>query len=319
MIVGQKKIAWFKFMVCGLALQACTKNTSMKPDYDTIDLTSGGYGSRTEKLDRITQPKRKLLIFDFWNDTPVEIEDFGKMVSSEMRAALASSPRLLMSGIPRTDVSTRDLVDKNRIKVAQLVREGRKLGVNLVLLGRISKIVFRQKGDEVGLMRQSRTLASVDLEVKLFELQGGKEILSVVRSGESHSQTMTAFDSAKLQSPEFRLEMLSTAVREAIAKVRGEILQSIDKTVWQGRIAQIDAAKIYLNAGRASGLVVGDIMRVLTDGEEIYDPVSGQWVGRSEGQHKGTVEVVELLGDDAARARIHSGAGFHEGDLVRLY
>ena len=77
--------------------------------------------------------------------------------------------------------------------------------------------------------------------------------------------------------------------------------------------------KAYLNAGRSSGLLGGDILKVLTLGDEIYDPTTGAYLGTAEGQLKGTLEVVDFIGEDASVAIIHTGGQFQEGDVVRLY
>ena len=78
------------------------------------------------------------------------------------------------------------------------------------------------------------------------------------------------------------------------------VLKAIEKTTWQGLIAKILGTKIYLNAGRRSGLVTGDILKVLTKGIEVFDPETGALLGKTEGQLKGTLEVIDFIGDDAA-------------------
>ncbi len=88
---------------------------------------------------------------------------------------------------------------------------------------------------------------------------------------------------------------------------------------WEGRIARVNGNKVYVNSGGASGLVLGDILRVLSPGDDVYDPNSGAYLGRSKGQLKGTLEVVDFLGPDGSVTDIHTGGGFQEGDLVQLY
>lgn len=48
------------------------------------------------------------------------------------------------------------------------------------------------------------------------------------------------------------------------------------KLDWLGRVAKIIGTRIYVNAGRTSGINLGDILKVVTEGQEIYDPESGQ-------------------------------------------
>ena len=64
---------------------------------------------------------------------------------------------------------------------------------------------------------------------------------------------------------------------------------------------------------------MGDILKVMTPGDDIYDPATGAFLGRTNGQLKGTVEVVDFLGTDGAVTEIHTGGNFQVQDLVQLY
>jgi hypothetical protein len=88
---------------------------------------------------------------------------------------------------------------------------------------------------------------------------------------------------------------------------------------WQGHVAKVSGSKVYVNAGRTSGLVAGDILKVLTQGDDIYDPVTSAYLGRAPGQLKGTLEVVDFIGTDGAVSEVHTGGNFQEGDAVQLY
>ncbi len=98
-----------------------------------------------------------------------------------------------------------------------------------------------------------------------------------------------------------------------------QVLASLDKVSWEGRIAAINGDRIYLNVGRVSGLQVGDLLKVTEDGDDVYDPESGSHIGRVPGRLKGTLEVISYFGNDGAIAVIHSGSGFKENDKVELY
>ena len=64
---------------------------------------------------------------------------------------------------------------------------------------------------------------------------------------------------------------------------------------------------------------MGDILKVMTEGQEIYDPESGALLGVSKGQVKGTLEVIDYFGPDGSVAILHSGGSVTEGDFVQLY
>ena len=64
---------------------------------------------------------------------------------------------------------------------------------------------------------------------------------------------------------------------------------------------------------------VGDLLKVIDTGSEIYDPEIGYHLGRVAGKTKGTLEIISYFGNDGAISVVHSGAGFKESDRVEVY
>jgi hypothetical protein len=279
----------------------------------------GGPQSPTARVEAMGQPKKRVVVFTFWDDSLAKYPKVGEFASDELRRALFLSQRMILPTDLRTALETKDFLQGDSIKVAQLIREGRRLGVSILIIGRIAEVKFRQRGDEVGLLRQTQSLAAVDVEVKVFDVEGGREISAIGKSGEASSSKMVAMEAGSIKDKDFRAELTKLAVRNAMGSLVPDVLRSIEKMTWQGKIAKIVGNKIYLNAGRASGLVSGDILKVLTPGDDIYDPETGAYLGRTQGQLKGTLEVLDFMGEDAAITAVHTGGNFQETDHVRLY
>ena len=306
----------------------CQRSTAFKKDQDYYQESESGQSyyfkgaapkSPTARVAQMGQPKKRLFVFDYWNDTPIKVENVESFAADELRRGLFQSQRVIVPPELKTEMKTYNFVQGDRIKVAQLIREGRNMGVAVLVVGRISRIVFRQKGDEVGVFRQKQSLAAVDLELKVFDVAGGREIAAVGRSGEASSSTLIVFDPKNMESQEFRSELTKLAIRNAMTGLIPEVLKSVEKMSWEGRIAKITGSKVYVNAGRASGIITGDILKVISQGEEVHDPVSGVYLGRTQGQVKGTLEVKDFIGPDGAVSEVHSGSNFQEGDSVQLY
>lgn len=322
-------VAW---VICAaLTAMSCQRSPQFKKDQeiaapDTPGIPASYYSapgakgaSPTSRIEAMGQPKKRVLILDFWNDTPVRQGDLERFAADELRRSLSLTNRVILPAEARTELTTHDFVQGERIRVSQLIREGRRLGVAVIGVGRISKIVFRQRGDDVGLLRQRQSLAAVDLEMKIFDVSSGREVMAIGKSGESGATAMVAFEGNQLESPQFRAELTKAAAKNAAQYLVPDVLRSIEKMAWEGRIAKLTSGKIYINAGRNSGLVGGDILRVMTPGDDIYDPATGAYLGRSQGSLKGTLEVVDFVGGDGAVAEVHTGANFQEGDTVQLY
>ena len=122
------------------------------------------------------QPKKRVVVLDFWNDTPVKQTDLGAFAADELRRGLYLSQRMIIPPDLKSNLGTEDFVQGDKVKVAQLIREGKRLGVSVLVIGRVTRIVYRQRGDEVGLFRQKQSLAAADIEMKIFDVSGGREI-----------------------------------------------------------------------------------------------------------------------------------------------
>ena len=193
------------------------------------------------------------------------------------------------------------------------------MGVAVLVVGRIARIVFRQRGDDIGLLRQKQSISAVELEIKAFEVSSGRELIAIGRTGQASTNAMAAIEVDKLSSPKYRAELVKLSIREAGRMLTTDLAKAAEKLTWEGKIARIIGNKVYLNSGHESGLVGGDILKVLTPGEDIHDPESGAFLGKTEGQLKGTLEVMDFIGPDGAVSQMHTGGGFQEGDIVRLY
>lgn len=273
----------------------------------------------SQSAESALQPKKKIIILGFTNQTPVPEENVGTMAADELRGQLALTERVIVPEDGNRVLKTDDFVQGDRIKVAQLIQEGRKQGVSLLVVGRISRLVLRQKGEEYGILAKRYSMAAADLEIKLFDVQLGREIMAAVKTGEATEGVFTALESKGLEDAEYRTALTQSAIKEGVAKFVPEIIRSIDKTLWQGRIVKVEGSKYYINSGTATGLVKGDILRVLPVGDDVYDAHSGAYLGRSKGMQKGTLEVVDFIGADGGITQLHSGGNIQEGDMVQLY
>lgn len=300
----------------------CSRSPEFQKDQEFYKGDDSYYGkgkSATERTESMGQPKKKVMIFAFWNDTPVRAPTLGAFGADEMKRGLAVSQRLIVPKDLSTMLTTEDFVSGEKVKVAQLIREGRRLGVAVVVIGRITKVVFRQRGDEIGIFRQKQSLASVDVELKIFDVAAGREVAALGRSGETSANASVALERENLESQDFRTEMAKLALRNATRSLIPDVIRTIEKMVWQGRIAKISGTKVYVNAGKSSGIVAGDILKVLSAGDDVYDPKTGAYLGRAPGQLKGTLEVIDFIGTDGAVSEVHTGGNFQEGDVVQLY
>ena len=325
--MARNQSLWISLISFMVFLNGCSHLGSTKKSQDEDDGMPASYYAEaetkdktaTEALKHLKGPKKKVLVLSFWNDTPVGNDTLGEYAGEELKRELYLTKRALLPDDKMVTAVTKDFVQGDRVQVSQLIREGRRYGVSSVVVGRISKITFRQDREEVGILRESESAALVDIEMKVFDVGSGREVSSYKRTGAATNTAHVAFDEDTLANKEAREEIAKQAIHSTILKLVPDVLVAMDKMDWQGRIAKIIGNKVYLSAGKASGVLAGDILKVLSPGEEIIDPVTKAYLGRSEGFLKGTLEVTQFLGEDSAMATIHTGGNFQEGDVVRLY
>ncbi len=212
------------------------------------------------------------------------------------------------------------IIDQREYDLQQIAKLMSGLGVAAVVEGKIMDIRARRQGDSFGLIRQSKAQAQAEIRVRVFAVRNGKELLVETRSGEadvtstrlgSHSQG----DHLLLEDP----ELVRSAVRKAFLATTPQLVRAMEKLNWEGRVAMVSGERIFINAGRLTGIQVGDILKVLEQGEEVFDPETGVFIGAAPGRMKGTIEIISYFGRDGSVGVVHSGSGFRENDRVELY
>jgi hypothetical protein len=108
------------------------------------------------------------------------------------------------------------------------------------------------------------------------------------------------------------------AIDLAIEMIADDLLRAVLSLDWHARVASIDEEKVYINAGRLSGLEKGKILEVYGAGEKIIDSKTKVPLGTTKGAFKGELEVVELFGVDASWTKSKKGSSFSPSDIVYI-
>ncbi len=205
-------------------------------------------------------------------------------------------------------------------KLTELMKPAQALGVSSILEGKVLDIRIKRKADNVGLVRNLKSVFEVVVRMRILSVRSGKEVFNTVKTVSLEEENVRVAE--RVQTDKFienNPEMIEVLVKDAFLDFTPQILSSLDRIVWEGRIAAISGDRIYLNVGKISGLQIGDLLKVSEEGDDVYDPESGTHIGRVPGRMKGTLEVISYFGTDGAISIIHSGSGFKENDRVETY
>lgn len=265
-------------------------------------------------------PRKRLMVLPFLDERGLRSQEFNDRARAEFIVELNRTGDLIV-------IDSKDLKSEWISKLAngeynliEVAKASHTLGASAVLEGKLMSLKVQRQADPVGVFRQLKTKFEAVVRIRIAAARTGKELFNTIKTvtlEEANYRVAERVDSDRffMNNP----ELMEKLVGEAFLDFTPQIVNVLDKTSWEGRIALVNGDRIFLNVGQISGLQLGDLLKVSEDGDEIYDPQSGNFIGKSSGRMKGTLEVVSYFGQDGAIAVVHSGAGFRENDKVELY
>ncbi len=275
-----------------------------------------GYQARES---RDQSPRKRIIVLPFVDATG-RSEKASQVAREAFIKALRKTDEFVIvanTDFPK-DVAT--YLKNGEYDLEAMGKAGGAMGLAAILEGKVLNLKAKRIGDEVGLVREVRARITATVQIRMVNTKNGTIGLNETRTADIEDTTTRVGErSFSDRSLEEDPKLIESVITEAFRSTIPKITQSTDKLSWEGRVAMVKGDRIYLNAGRISGLQVGDILKITEDGEDVYDPDSGALIGRVPGRLKGTVELVSYFGKDGSIGIIHSGSGFRENDHVELY
>ncbi len=264
--------------------------------------------------------RKRVMVLPFINSGITRSEQASKVAREAFLKQLRKTDEFVIvanTDFPK-DVSA--FLKANEYDLEAMGKIAAAMGIAAILEGRILEVRAKRVGDEVGIVRKIRARMNARVQVRMVNTRNGSIVLNETREAEVEEATTRLAERA---SSDRGLEddpiLVDSVVTRAFQATLPRIVNAVEKLSWEGRVALIKGERVYLNAGRLSGLQIGDILRISEEGEDVHDPETGSYIGRVPGRLKGTVEVVSYFGKDGAITVLHSGSGFRENDLVELY
>lgn len=180
------------------------------------------------------------------------------------------------------------------------------LGVQGLVMGKIEKVLVGTGKHE----KTEEAMAMTKMDVHLFDTDTG----NVIRFIKGENPIYTSRAEGELSQD----KALSNAVNVALQGVTDGIIRGLAGLEWSTSVATVEGDKIYLNAGKSTGLKVGDELEIYNPGRQVKNPTTGVSLGRLPGPLLGKVKISQLFGFDAAEAKVVSGGNITTGDMVRL-
>lgn len=102
------------------------------------------------------------------------------------------------------------------------------------------------------------------------------------------------------------------ALETALAELAAQVKHVVALLPWYGKVAALEGERFYINAGRESGVRIGQVVRVYHRGKVIPG------LGFAPGERIATLEISGFIGPDNAYAVVKDGKGIQVNDLVAV-
>jgi hypothetical protein len=268
---------------------------------------------------RDSVPRRRVMVLPFL-DASGKSSKAAPVARSAFMGAMKASDDFVFIDTKDFPSDINNYLKNNEYELGSMGKAGSAMGLSIIIEGRILEIKAKRLSEEIGIVRQVQARLDATVQLRIVSAKSGHILMNETRSASIEDATTRV---GQRVSTDRELEndpgLIEAAIIKAFQSTVPKIAQAVDKLSWEGRVAAVKADRVFLNAGRISGLQIGEILKVTDGGEDVYDPETGSMVGKVPGRLKGTVEVVSYFGKDGAIAVIHSGSGFRENDLVEVY
>ena len=263
-------------------------------------------------------PKKRVGVVDFANKTTYGQGRLGSSASDILTTELFKTGAFIV--IERDQLNKileeQSLGRSGSINPDTAAKAGEVLGLNAIVTGSISQFGVKTEGKDYGFYKQKVQKAECTVDVRVVDATTGQILFADSGAGVFEKKISEVLGLG--QRGGYDETMGQNALRASITQFMDNLIQQLQSVEWSGRIAKVSGTTVYINAGRDVGLKVGDVLRVYSLGEEIYDPQTHVLLGREEGPFKGELLVSGHMGNNLTKASIQSGMGFALNDIVKL-
>ena len=187
------------------------------------------------------------------------------------------------------------LKDLETPKVLQSLNE--IFGIHALAVGQLSgPYVFTTKTTKD---QEGTASAIIKIDVTLFDTFSGKTLKNLSAS----NPIVAAKETGTFSEERAKVKAMDLA----IAALGRSLAKELDGMDWFCRVAKVEGENVYMNAGKLTGLKVGDVMEVFRPG------------GSGEGgEAKCKIQISAFFGIDASMGRLIQGRNPDVNDILRL-
>jgi hypothetical protein len=243
--------------------------------------------------------KRKVVLAYIDDRTAQADETYGDWMAEKLaREVSQRSPQILFVDyqsirefLAREGYVSPNLEDP---KVLRFINQA--FGIHALLVGHLSgPYVFTTRTEDQGEMAK----AILKIEMSILDTLSGKTIETLYGMNPviaSREKGNFSEDKAKIK-----------AIDLAISDLSKSLSRELDNLDWFCRVAKVEGEEIYINAGKLTGLKIGDVMEVFRSNGFEEKP-----------DLKGKIQISTFFGIDASMGRLIDGKKPDVNDILKL-
>jgi hypothetical protein len=254
--------------------------------------------------------KKKVGILDFENNTTYKEEKMGEAVAKKLSDKLEASQRVVI--MDKTVIS--EMLNREGVKFESLSdplvmkRAHQSIGIQAFTIGSITDVsLLSSKASETS--DQEVAFATAKVEIRLIDASTGNLLKTFI----GRSPIFGTKEAGEYS----RGKAVVKAIDFSLDDIVEGFLRQLDLLDWSTTIAKVEGENLYLNAGKLSGVRIGDTLEIYEPGKEIFHPDTNLSLGWTTGKLKGALRVTDLFGVDAAIGKVVQGSAFSSNDVVK--
>ncbi|OGP90354.1 MAG: hypothetical protein A2156_00150 [Deltaproteobacteria bacterium RBG_16_48_10] len=244
--------------------------------------------------------KKKVVVTHFDDRTLQADETFGDWIAERLikemdrrsQGVLFVDYQMVKEFLENRGIPVADLETANALRLLNEV-----FGIQALVLGHLAgPYTFVTKGDRE---REETASAIIKIEMKLIDTLTGRNLKNLEATNPILATKVQGFFSEE--------KARVKAIDVTLSNLIGPLSRELDSLDWFCRIAKIDGEDVYLNAGKLTGIKVGDIM-------EVFRPEKPG----ERGEIKGKIRISTCFGIDASIGNLIQGKSPEVDDILRL-
>ena len=122
--------------------------------------------------------KKKVALLKFFNEAPYGGEDLAVTATEELRRELARTGEFIVDPmVKKIFGNSKEIYSGGGVKLVQLARKAKIAGLHFAIFGRIVEARIRERTDEIGVVRETKSYTEAKVEVRILMLHLTKKYL----------------------------------------------------------------------------------------------------------------------------------------------